>query len=50
MTDVDSDYAGSRVAIALRLLIFVVVTGLVVAFVAAGVFTVVAYQLTTATH
>ena len=43
------DYGRSRITSALRLMILVVVTGLLVAFVAAGVFAAVSVQLTHAT-
>lgn len=48
--DPGSDRARSRNASALRLTILVVVTGLVVAFIAAGAFVGVLHQLTTASR
>jgi hypothetical protein len=45
-----SDYARSRITSALRLMILVVGTGLLVAFVAAGVFAALSVQLTHATN
>lgn len=45
-----SEYALSRIASALRLTVLVVITGLLVAFITAGVFAALSLQLTHAMH